>query len=383
MELSPQAVAAATFKTVKRGYDPDEVRAYLVEVSASLEASHQQATAMEARARAAIAKLQDASQHPAPTQAPTAAPVASADEAETISRTLLLAQRTADATVAEAKAEAERIVAAARNEAEQLRSVADGEATARTSAAVEQADRLLREAQAEAERTTTEARSEAERALVAAQEEAERAKSEAHLRAEADVARLEQQRASLLTDVDVLEHHVGEHRERLLATSAALADLAERVPGGLGDLARPELLATVEPTVVPDAPSAPPPTLPTRSLSSGNGAVPPGVEPLVSPRPTSIDEVRSTWAQAEQADLIDATPTPSSGMRLPVLEPTPSDGIARTYEPTPSGGVARTYEPTPSGGMPAPAFDATPAEGVDASGGEADATPPAGNELDG
>ena len=58
-------------------------------------------------------------------------------------------------------------------------------------------------------------------------------------------------------------------------------------------------------------------------------------------------------------------------------------GIARTYEPTPSGGVARTYEPTPSGGMPAPAFDATPAEGVDASGGEADATPPAGNELDG
>ena len=35
MELSPQAVAAATFRTVKRGYDPDEVRAYLIEVSAS------------------------------------------------------------------------------------------------------------------------------------------------------------------------------------------------------------------------------------------------------------------------------------------------------------------------------------------------------------
>ena len=56
MELSPQAVAAATFKIVKRGYDPDEVRSYLVEVSSSLESSQQQATAMEARARAAIAK---------------------------------------------------------------------------------------------------------------------------------------------------------------------------------------------------------------------------------------------------------------------------------------------------------------------------------------
>src|SRR5262245_10256339 len=101
MELSPQAVAAATFKTVKRGYDPDEVRAYLIEVSASLESSHQQATAMEARARAAIAKLQDATQHGA---APAAVPVP--EEAETITRTLLLAQRTADAAIAEARAEA-------------------------------------------------------------------------------------------------------------------------------------------------------------------------------------------------------------------------------------------------------------------------------------
>ena len=105
MELSPQAVAAATFRTVKRGYDPDEVRAYLIEVSASLEAAHQQATAMEARARAAIAKLQDATQLAQQTPATTTGPVpvtpaptptVGAEEAETISRTLLLAQDIAE-----------------------------------------------------------------------------------------------------------------------------------------------------------------------------------------------------------------------------------------------------------------------------------------------
>ncbi len=353
MELSPQAVAAATFKTVKRGYDPDEVRAYLVEVSASLEASHQQATAMEARARAAIAKLQDASQHPGVAVA-AHTPAVSTDDSETISRTLLLAQRTADATVADARAEAAQILDQARTEAERLRSDAFGEASARTSTAAEQAERLLREAEIEAERATA-----------AAQLEVQRAKSEAHLRAEAAVARLERQREALLSDVSVLEHHVGAHRDRLRSTSVALAELAERVPDGLGDLARPALAA------VPVAPGGAngvglAATTPTRSLSSGNGAVPAGAEPLVSPRPTSIDEVRSTWAQAEQADLIDATPTPSTGIRLPVLD----------TAPTPSGGFALPpTDLTPADGMRS-IIDATPADGL-----ESDATPPAGIEV--
>ena len=337
MELSPQAVAAATFKTVKRGYDPDEVRAYLVEVSASLEASHQQATAMEARARAAIAKLQDATQHA--TSAPSSAPLATADEAETISRTLLLAQRTADATVAEAKAEADKILSDAKAEAEALRTSAGAEAAAATSGAVEQADRLLREAQAEADLARSEAIA-----------EAERAKSEAHLRAEAEVARLEQQREALLGDVSTLEHHVGEHRERLRSTSVALAELADRVPNGLGELARPTLSATVitpapapasSPTPASGIPS-PSPTLPSRTLNGGNGAVPAGAEPLVSPRPTSIDEVRSTWAQADQDEqLIDATPTPSGGIALPPPDATPAVGVFadESVDATPPAGI--------------------------------------------
>ncbi|HRE01019.1 MAG TPA: hypothetical protein PLV68_06940, partial [Ilumatobacteraceae bacterium] len=99
-----------------KGYDPVEVREYLESLSGSIEGLQSQATAMEARARAAVARLQElnASQHAGgqadvkrtdPTPA-KGAPLAEVAEAETISRTLLLAQRTADHTVAEAKAEA-------------------------------------------------------------------------------------------------------------------------------------------------------------------------------------------------------------------------------------------------------------------------------------
>lgn len=127
MDLSPQSVAAATFKTVKKGFDPDEVRSYLAKVASNLKTlPDKQAAAMEARARAAIAKMQELAQQASHTPAPVApAPAAEPavrnteitagpDDSETISRTLLLAQRTADlAGVADAKVEAESITAAA------------------------------------------------------------------------------------------------------------------------------------------------------------------------------------------------------------------------------------------------------------------------------
>ena len=59
MEMSPQQVRNASFKSAKRGYDPDEVQAFLRDVAESLEAAQNQSTAMEARARAAVARLQE------------------------------------------------------------------------------------------------------------------------------------------------------------------------------------------------------------------------------------------------------------------------------------------------------------------------------------
>ena len=129
MDFSPQTVRSAGFKTVKKGYDPSEVDDFKEKVAAAIETAQNQATAMEARARAAVATLQEVSQQVS-TSSPTGASSSTSDEdAETISRTLVLAQRTADNTVAQANADAESITVKARVDAttviDNARSMAD------------------------------------------------------------------------------------------------------------------------------------------------------------------------------------------------------------------------------------------------------------------
>jgi DivIVA domain-containing protein len=277
MEINPQRVASATFRIVKRGFDPDEVRSFLGEVSSQLETTNQQATAMEARARAAVAKLHEVQQ--AVPAEPSVAALTHVDEAETISRTLLLAQRTADTTIAEAEAQAASMRARA----------------------VDDAARIEASARAEAAQTVAAARVEADRLLDEARVEAHRAKDEEHLRVENEVQALLARRDFLLADVDHLEQHVGAQRERVRDASVALAQIAERVPGGLAEMRRPLLSASAE--------SSRP--VPTDIRITGQVPIV-GGEPLVSPRPTSVDEARTLWEQAEAAaDTQTRTPSES------------------------------------------------------------------------
>ena len=213
MEMSPQRVRSAEFKTVRKGADPKEVKAFLDDVADELERAQNQSTAMEARARAAVARLQEVSESgAAAAPAAPAAPAtvdASADEAETISRTLLLAQRTADTTVAEARGEAARIVRSANDEA----------ATTLDSTR-EMAAQLLDEARSEARRL-----GETERLAIAGEVEA-----------------LKARRDFLESDVEQLELFLTEQRNRLREAATSIVDIVERVPGGLG-AARPPLLS--------------------------------------------------------------------------------------------------------------------------------------------
>ncbi|HUS42485.1 MAG TPA: DivIVA domain-containing protein [Ilumatobacteraceae bacterium] len=205
--MSPQRVRSAEFKTVRKGADPDEVKVFLNDVADELERAQNQSTAMEARARAAVARLQEVSASGADA-AP--APVdASVDEAETISRTLLLAQRTADTAVAEARGEAARIVGAANDEA----------ANTLDSTRVMSAQ-LVDEARSEARRV-----GEAERISIAGEVEA-----------------LKARRDFLEADVEQLELFLTEQRNRLREAATSIVDITERVPGGLGE-ARPPLLS--------------------------------------------------------------------------------------------------------------------------------------------
>ena len=230
MDISPQRVRTAEFKTVKKGLDPDEVRSFLDEVAAELERAQNQSTAMEARARAAVARLQEISEAtpsappdespattavPAVDVAPAAEPVAevspSVDQAETISRTLLLAQRTADTAIAEAEAEAAR-----------LKQTAEDEATRTLDSTREMSERLIDEAREEARRT-----GEAERIQV-----------------ESEVNALLARRDFLESDVDHLQSFIVDERSRLRDAATSILDLVERVPGGLGEVRRPLLSAS-------------------------------------------------------------------------------------------------------------------------------------------
>jgi len=207
MEMSPQRVRSAEFKTIRKGADPDEVKVFLSDVADELERAQNQATAMEARARAAVARLQEVSQPSA--SAP--AVEASVDESATISRTLLLAQRTADTAVAEARSEASRIVGSANDEAANT-----------LDSTREMAAQLLAEARVEARRV-----GEGERTAIAS-----------------DVDALKARRDFLESDVEQLELFLTEQRNRLRLAATSLIDITERVPGGLGEARAPLLSAS-------------------------------------------------------------------------------------------------------------------------------------------
>ena len=223
MEMNPQGVRSAAFKTVRKGADPEEVRTFLNDVADELERAQNQSTAMEARARAAVARLQELKE--ASTAAAAAPAVeASAEEAETISRTLLLAQRTADQTVSRAKAEAEQIVRRANDEAANT-----------LDSTREMSAQLLEEARMDARKI-----GEAERLSVSGEVEA-----------------LKARRDFLESDVHHLEEFLVSQRARVREAATSLLDVADRVPGGLGEVRSPLLSASDDDaTVDGDASSA-------------------------------------------------------------------------------------------------------------------------------
>jgi cell division initiation protein len=218
MALSPQRIRETSFKSSRRGYEQGEVDAFVDEVATALETAQNEATAMEARARAAVARLQELSQGQPGDVSPTGAvpidPSRHVEESETISRTLLLAQRTADQTVADAHAEADRLLAAAQQDA-----------AARLDGARTEAAELVEAAKADARRDG----------------EAER------VRVEGEVQALLARRDFLESDVEHLEQFLMAQRERIVEATSELQALCQRVPAGLADMRRPLLSAATEP----------------------------------------------------------------------------------------------------------------------------------------
>jgi DivIVA domain-containing protein len=135
MELTSQAINEAEFSMARRGYDPDQVDEFLEKLAVAVD---KQRTALEeARGRAAQAEERAAEAErrlgERPERVVEAGPsdedlAAAAErnaeltaeaeaELETLQRTLLLAQKTADATVRDAEEEARRLIAKAEDDA--------------------------------------------------------------------------------------------------------------------------------------------------------------------------------------------------------------------------------------------------------------------------
>jgi DivIVA domain-containing protein len=187
MELSSQAINGIEFDQVRKGYDPEQVKSFLSRVGAAVDEMRSHLVASDARARAAMARVQELS-------AREPAAVGSADT-DVISKTLLMAQRTADAAVADAQKSADATLADADTRSKTM--ISDSEA---------RSTEMIRQAE-----------------LMATQ----------HM--ESELRTLKERKASLSTEVDGLNERIVAERERVAAVIESLQRLL-RSPEGLGTL---------------------------------------------------------------------------------------------------------------------------------------------------
>jgi DivIVA domain-containing protein len=224
MDLTAQVLHDVEFREAKRGgYSTQDVDEFLERLAVAVE--RQDAQLREARARVAAAENRLAEAERRTEEAELRSVGGGGDADETLKRTLVLAQRTADAAIREAEERAARLVASAEDES--ARMLADAhDATARVHAEAE--------------------------------EEARRAHHEARSRVLAELQELEGSRELLRADVELLERHIEVQRERLRLAIHSLHAIVED-PSALGEVALPELSEVVVPQLEPEPEPQPEP----------------------------------------------------------------------------------------------------------------------------
>lgn len=240
MELTPDLLLEAKFDAARRGYDMAEVDDFLERVAEAVEillqrlaaefdrAEAAQATIEELRLRVAaleevrpeqvLAPAEPAEPAVAEAPAPEPAPVSTAINVDEPMRILIHAERTAEATIAEARTEAERL----------RREAADASLAMRS----------------EAESMLTEAKTNAEAEARKAGEAARRAVLD-------EVQALRSDRDALAEDVRALKRWLDEQRARMRSTARELQRLVDD-PNALRESAVPELAAVELPAGVSD-----------------------------------------------------------------------------------------------------------------------------------
>ncbi|MEY2590830.1 MAG: cell division initiation protein, partial [Acidimicrobiaceae bacterium] len=219
MDVTPQVINEVEFHQKMRGYDPDEVDDFLERVAVAVgqlldrtrEAAERAAIA-ERRAAELEAHVRSAPGRPV-AAGPAPSPLDEDEEAETIRRTLVLAQRTADAAVKEAE---------------------------------ELAARTLQSAQEQAQRVYDEAQEHARKLVVEAEGEARKTADGTRQRLVAEIITLEEARDGLRADHGILERHLDEQRLRLRSSIGDLQRLLDD-PGRLRLASAPALSGVTRP----------------------------------------------------------------------------------------------------------------------------------------
>ncbi|MFQ5558405.1 MAG: DivIVA domain-containing protein, partial [Acidimicrobiales bacterium] len=297
---------------------------------------------------------------------------------QTLTRTLVLAQRTADTAVAEAEEQAASILAAAEQKASAMLADADRRANAAVSAAETQAEARLGECDALAAARLHEAEERSSRLMAEVEIDRRRILAEAErtvaatARAErdrlhADVEGLEQTRALLRDDVEILERHLSEQRVHLreaLATLRSLVDDSDGLrsspaPSTSGVEIVPEPLAmSVGPGVVgepetdivseAEAPAPAPAPAPAEAISEQREHE---IESVPSVESESrVESVPSVEAESrvESVPWVESVPSVESESRV---ESVPS--VEATAGPVPVAGADAEVAPGPTGAVPA------------------------------
>ncbi|MEY2451209.1 MAG: cell division initiation protein [Acidimicrobiaceae bacterium] len=228
MDVTPQVINEVEFHQKMRGYDPDEVDDFLERVAVAVEQLQQRVMHAEQRAATAERRAGDAAGRPKEAPARTA-PSNEAEETDAIRRTLVLAQRTADAAIKEAE---------------------------------EDAKRTLQGAQDQVQRLYTEAQEQARKLVIDAESEARKTADETRQRLVKEIIALEETRDSLRADQGILERHLDEQRLRLRSSIGELQRLLDD-PARLRPITSPELSGATrpelsdDPAAVADEPAAP------------------------------------------------------------------------------------------------------------------------------
>ncbi len=285
MELTPKLLTDdVDFRIALRGYDKDEVDDFLERVAVAVGQLQEQLSSAVDRARKAEARAQQVQASPpkveAPAESPTVATGEGADELnEELRRTLVLAQRTADAAIREAREEAARI--------------------------------------------TTEADEQRTRTLESASAESQRASDEAKGRLLAELTELEAVRNGLQADITVLDRHLGEHRAKVRETVQVLRRLVDD-PQSFTVQPAPPLNVDTVPTAPADSPAAEP-----EAEADSDAPVPLAV--LVDELPGDDDP--GPVAQVAPEPERQAEPVAQEPAALPTRDRTPPRGTPAVADP--------------------------------------------------